>query len=253
MTILSDLVEQIREKLEGLQNTINKDVINMWYTFYNPYPLGDKFVVIRSWQMDELKEDLRYFKRKVIKIDPGVSFGRGHTTTNLMIQAIEKYWQGGSILDVGTGTGILAIASSVLAKDNGFEANVDAFDISDSIIQEAKRNIELNGLTDNINLKLAEINDYPSKTYDIVLANLLPEIHEKLYKELENKVKKGGLLIISGFPTEAKGSGGAYFDWGVTLTKGSDSKFIEKLFKKTRLSLLEHISLENNSAFIFKK
>ena len=168
MTILSDLVEQIREKLEGLQNTINKDVINMWYTFYNPYPLGDKFVVIRSWQMDELKEDLRYFKRKVIKIDPGVSFGRGHTTTNLMIQAIEKYWQGGSILDVGTGTGILAIASSVLAKDKGFEANVDAFDISDTIIQEAKRNIELNGLTDNINLKLAEINDYPSKTYDLI-------------------------------------------------------------------------------------
>lgn len=253
MTILSDLVEQIREKLEGLQNSINKDAMNMWYTFYNPYPLGDKFVVIRSWQMDELKEDLRYFKRKVIKIDPGVSFGRGHTTTNLMIQAIEKYWQGGSILDVGTGTGILAIASSILAKDKGFEANVDAFDISNTIIQEAKRNIELNGLTDNISLKLAEINDYPSKAYDIVLANLLPEIHEKLHKELFNKVKKDGLLIVSGFPTKAKGSGGAYFDWDATLTKGSDSKFIEKLFKKTSLTLIEHISLENNSALVFKK
>lgn len=252
MTMLADLLEQIKEKLEGLQNTINKDVINMWYMFYNPYPLGEEFVVIRSWQLEELKQDLLYFKRKAIKIDPGVSFGRGHTTTNLMIQAIEKYWQGGSILDVGTGTGVLAIASSMLAKDRGFEANVDAFDISDTIVQEAKRNIELNRLTDSINLKLAEINNYPSKSYDIVLANLLPEIHEKLYKQLVNKVKKDGLLIISGFPTEAKGSGGAYFDWDVTVTKGSDSKFIEKLFKKTSLTLVEHISLENNSALIFK-
>lgn len=250
--MLSDLLEQIRQKMEGLQNTVNKDVISMWYTFYNPYPLGSKFVVVRSWQMDELKEDLRYFKRIAIKIDPGVSFGRGHATTNLMVQAMEKYWQGGSILDVGTGIGILAIASFMLAKDKNMEVNVDAFDISENIVEEAKRNLKINAIN-SINLKLAEITDYPSKAYDVVIANLLPEIHEKIAKDLFNKVKKNGLLIVSGFPTESKGVGGAYFDWDATLTKGSDSKVMEKLFKKLGLTLLEHISLENNSALILRK
>ncbi|MFY9227219.1 MAG: 50S ribosomal protein L11 methyltransferase [Blastocatellia bacterium] len=252
LAMLSDLLEQIKQKIEGLQNTVNKDVISMWYTFYNPYPLGSKFVVIRSWQMDELKEDLRYFKRIAIKIDPGVSFGRGHATTNLIVQAMEKYWQGGSILDVGTGTGILAIASFMLAKDKNMEVNVDAFDISENIVEEAKRNLKINGIN-SINLKLAEITDYPSKTYDVVIANLLPEIHEKIAKDLFNKVKKNGLLIVSGFPTESKGAGGAYFDWDATLTKGSDSKVMEKLFKKLGLILVEHISLENNSALILRK
>ncbi len=253
MAELSNLVQQIKEKMEGLQNTVNKDVETIWYTFYNPYTLGSKFVVIRSWQIEELNQDYINQRKRVIKIDPGVSFGRGHPTTNLMVQAIEKYWKGGSLLDVGTGTGLLSIVAQLLVEDTNTDNIIDAFDISETIIQETRRNLKLNNVADKINLRLGQITDYKANSYDIVLANLLPEIFEKVSKELVKKVKKNGLLIISGFPTEAKGAGGAYFDFDPTLTKGDNHKAMQKLFKNSGLTLVEHLSLENNSALVFKK
>lgn len=250
-SILGQLQKEREEKLKRIRNSVDPRFSFGWDVGFAPIHLGSNFAVIRSWQVEELKQQIYYQShRKLIKIDPGVSFGWANATTEMVVELLEKYWQCGTLLDVGTGTGILSIAAALWASG---EFSIDAFDISESIVKEAKRNLQLNGLEDKVNLKVAEIDDYPSKYYDVVLANLLPDVHQKLYKKLFDKIKKGGLLIISGFPTKFKGEGGAYFDWLPTVSKGQDRKQIEKLFKSTGLLLKEHCERRDYSALVFQK
>ncbi len=247
---LSEVVKQIQEKMENLTNRINKKLYGIWNMEYHPFLMGDSFVVIHSWEVDDFKLDGRYAGKKVILVDPGISFGSSHSTTNLMIKGLEKYWEKrGRLLDVGTGTGILSIVATVLSEN----AIIDAFDISENVIFETRRTVKLNNLTDRINIKLGKIQDYSSKNYDMVLANLLPEIHENIGTQIVDKVKEGGILIVSGFPTTERGSGGAYFDWTPTLTKGADARAMTTLYEKMGLSLLEHLCLDEDSALVFKK
>jgi len=128
----------------------------------------------------------------IIHINPGMAFGTGtHETTRLCLKAIEKYFQGGSFLDVGTGTGILAIAAAKMFPD----ARIEACDIDADAIEIAKDNARLNDIADRIHFRVGSVND-ETESADLVCANLTaPVIVELLPLLLGSSC---GRLVLSG-------------------------------------------------------
>ena len=141
-------------------------------------------------------------KSKIIQIDSGYAFGTGnHHTTKLclnMIQSLYKETTLQNVLDVGCGSGILAIAAVVLGAKSA-----TALDIESSVIQEAKKNVDQNGFSSQIevhNKEIYEIDD----NYDLVIANILTEQIVKISDKLVSRLNKNGLLIVSGLRSGEK-------------------------------------------------
>jgi len=125
-TILSELRAQLEKAglLDSLQSTEFKEVqdqdwLRKWKEGFEALEVGDKLLIAPSWKIDALICDQHHRGRAIIQIDPGMAFGTGtHETTRLCLEAIERHWKGGSLLDVGTGTGILAMAAAVLVPES---------------------------------------------------------------------------------------------------------------------------------------
>jgi ribosomal protein L11 methyltransferase len=127
-----------------------------------------------------------------IKINPGMAFGTGtHETTRLCLKAIEKYFQGGSFLDVGAGTGILAIASAKMFPD----ARIEACDIDAEAIAIARENAELNHVANRIYFRVGSVND-ETESADLVCANLTAPVIVELLPLLLGATC--GRLVLSG-------------------------------------------------------
>jgi ribosomal protein L11 methyltransferase len=128
----------------------------------------------------------------VIRIEPGMAFGTGtHETTRLCLAAIEKHFAGSSFLDVGTGTGILAIAAAKLAPD----VRVLACDIDGDAITIAEENARANGVEDQIEFRDGSI-DHSSASANVVCANLTADVILAMLGTLLNVTC--GKLILSG-------------------------------------------------------
>ena len=110
----------------------------------------------------------------IVRINPGMAFGTGtHETTRLCLKAIERHFHGGSLLDVGTGTGILAIAAAKMCRLDGESAPtaIIACDIDADAIDIAKQNAEVNGVLNEIDFRVGSI-DESTESADLVCANL---------------------------------------------------------------------------------
>src|SRR5712692_4962342 len=128
----------------------------------------------------------------VIRIDPGMAFGTGtHETTRLCLKAIEKHFRGGSFLDVGTGTGIVAIAAAEMFPD----ARVEACDTDAEAIEIAKENARLNCVAEQINFRAGRI-DEQTLSADLVCANLTAPVIVDLLPALLGATC--GRLVLSG-------------------------------------------------------
>ncbi len=128
----------------------------------------------------------------LIHINPGMAFGTGtHETTRLCLKAIEKHFAGGSFLDVGTGTGILAIAAAKLVPD----ARVEGRDIDEDAIRIAKENAQLNNVSEKITFIAASVDDQTASA-DLVCANLTAPVIVDLLPALFGVTC--GSLVLSG-------------------------------------------------------
>jgi ribosomal protein L11 methyltransferase len=128
----------------------------------------------------------------LIHINPGMAFGTGtHETTRLCLRAIEKHFVGGSFLDVGTGTGILAIAAAKLFPD----ARVEARDIDTDAVEIAKENAEFNGVSKQISFVARGVDDQTASA-DLVCANLTAPVIVELLPALLGVTC--GTLVLSG-------------------------------------------------------
>lgn len=230
--------EQARKTDQDLLcNRIAPHLLAQWAMAGDPVCVGKNFVVVRSWQKDSIKEIPQYNGRLPITIDPGIAFGWAHPTTTVNLDCLEDHWQGGNFLDVGTGTGILAIAAAFLHP----EAHIDAYDISKDIIDSASFCAEINGVLDKINLKTADITDYTDNFYDLITANLLPSIFLQVKEELVKKLKPGAKLILSGFSHEPELRTIANFDYIQTISEVSsiEDTNVLNMFEKLGLELIE--------------
>ena len=131
----------------------------------------------------------------VITIDPKMSFGTGeHQSTQLCLLFLEKYVREGmKILDVGTGTAVLAIASIKLGADK-----VIAIDNDECCYENSIENCEVNSVKEEVDIRLCEIKDVNEKDFDLIAANIQRDILLQIKKEIQERLAKNGFLILSG-------------------------------------------------------
>lgn len=230
MNIEQILADADRRKMDARLNCIEGTLVQ-WIMEREPFEVGKNFVVCRSWQREEVGEDPRFAGRHLLVTDPGVAFGGAHSTTLICASIVEDYWRGGRFLDVGTGTGLLSMIAAIMYPDS----KIQAFDISLDVVEHARLHLELNGLTERVELRQAVTADYPEGVYDLVMANLLPDILETLHDDLIRRLKPGGLLVASGFADKKESATYARFDWGITRSSGKNADAIAEMFSELEL------------------
>jgi ribosomal protein L11 methyltransferase len=173
----------------------DQDWLTEWKKGYEPVTIGQRLLIAPSWKLAEVGQT----DRVIVQIDPGMAFGTGtHATTRGCLELLEKYWQGGALLDVGTGTGILAIAALKLYPD----ARVIGFDIDPEAIEVARENTEINGVADDLEIEVNKLASYQGQDFDVVLANLTADVLIPLAPEFPQVIKPQGTLIVSGILRE---------------------------------------------------
>jgi ribosomal protein L11 methyltransferase len=171
----------------GVRAVADEDWLGEWKKSWQPVEVGERFIIAPPWA--ELSESR---DRIVIRIEPGMAFGTGtHETTRLCLAAIEKYFTGGSFLDVGTGTGILAIAAAKLFPN----AHVEACDTDADAVEIARENARLNCLATEINFQVGTVEEATASA-DVVCANLTADVITSMLPSLLSVTC--GHLILSG-------------------------------------------------------
>lgn len=170
----------------AIREVINQDWLGEWKKSWQPVAAGERFIIAPPWA--EISDNQ---SRLVIRIEPGMAFGTGtHETTRLCLAAIEKYFTGGSFLDVGTGTGILAIAAAKLFPD----AYIEACDTDAEAVAIAQENARLNGVG-HICFRSGTVGETTASA-DLVCANLTADVIAPLLPLLLTVTC--GHLILSG-------------------------------------------------------
>lgn len=168
-----------------------EDWANAWKQFYTVLHVGERLVIKPRWQdYDPAPGEI------VIALDPGMAFGTGtHPTTQLCLEALEKLPVAGkSVLDVGTGSGILAIAAALLGA-----ARVDALDTDPVAVSAARDNVAQAGLASAITVKEGSLPlSDPAPAYDVVLANITAQTLITLAPHLRAVIAPRGRLLACG-------------------------------------------------------
>ncbi|SNZ11028.1 ribosomal protein L11 methyltransferase [Terribacillus aidingensis] len=175
-----------------------EDWSTAWKKYYKPVKISEKFTIIPTWEeytpvaSDEV----------IMELDPGMAFGTGtHPTTVLSVQAIERYIQkGDTVIDVGSGSGVLSIAAVLLGA-----AHVHAFDLDDVAVKSTMINAELNHTADKITAKANNLLEGVAVEADVIVSNILAEIILKFTDDAYKRIKPGGLFITSGIISQKKG------------------------------------------------
>ncbi len=172
-----------------------EDWANSWKAYYKPIKIGSKLVIVPAWEKYEAGEG-----ELIVRMDPGMAFGTGtHETTRLVIRMLEKYTKPGCrMLDVGTGSGILAICASRLGA-----AECRAYDIDPMAVRVANENIKDSGLS-NITCEVSDLLRQAdrSRPYDLICANIVADIIIRMTPDVAPFMHKDTVLLASGIISE---------------------------------------------------
>ena len=200
--VILERFEEVFSDREDIVYTIDfyeydeEDYQNSWKKYLFTEKVSERFVVKPTWREYEPKDD-----ELIIELDPGRAFGTGsHPTTSLCLKLMEKnIKEGDSVIDVGTGSGILMIAADRLGA-----SEVYGTDIDELAVESAKENLELNGISEEIaKVYLGNlVSVVNGKKFDVVVANILADVLLILLNDISKVVKKDGLVIFSGIIDE---------------------------------------------------
>jgi len=171
-----------------------EDWANAWKDYYHVTHIGRYLVIRPSWREYTPKQH-----EVVMTLDPGMAFGTGiHPTTRMCLEQVERRVQPGMhVLDVGTGSGILALAAAKLGAQY-----VDAIDNSSVAAESATANVAMNNLSDRIRVVLGVLDvaeaERMAGRYDLVLANIIAHIIGSIAPHLVQVLAPQGLLVVSG-------------------------------------------------------
>ena len=205
---IEDIAAQANERLAELdgfgletgdieltrQELAEEDWADNWKKYFEPARITHDLTIVPSWTDYEVTTG-----EKIIKLDPGMAFGTGtHPTTKMSLFALEQVLRGGeTVLDVGTGSGVLSIASSLLGAKEIF-----AYDLDDVAVRVAQENIALNAGTENIHVAAGDLLKGIDIEADVIVANILADILVNLTDDAYRLLKDEGYLIMSGIISE---------------------------------------------------
>lgn len=167
-----------------------EDWENSWKQYYHTLELGRRLAVVPSWEEYENPQG-----RAVIALDPGMAFGTGtHETTALCLETLEETVRGGErVLDIGTGSGILAIAALKLGA-----AAAEGVDIDPMCVRTAGENAARNGVQDRFRVLIGDLSDKASGEYDVICANIVANAIKALVPGVPALLKPDGVFLASG-------------------------------------------------------
>jgi ribosomal protein L11 methyltransferase len=202
-----EIVKEIEERIRGLEeygirlenyvvtsSTVREeDWANNWKKYYKPTKVGERFLIRPLWEEYTAEEG-----EIVISMDPGMAFGTGtHETTRMCLEALERYIrQDTRVLDIGTGSGILAIGASLLGA-----REVVGVDLDPVAVASAKENVGYNHL-DNVQILEGNLMEVVEGEADIIVANIIAEIIVVLIDDVHKKLQADGVFISSGIIKE---------------------------------------------------
>lgn len=188
----ADGLEPLKTEVVGVKK---EDWANAWKAYYKPVRVGRRLVIVPAWENYEAGPD-----DIIVRMDPGMAFGTGtHETTRLIIGMLEKYVKPGCrMLDVGTGSGILAICASRLGAGECF-----AYDIDPMAVRVANENVKESGLT-NIHCAQSDLLRQADKSrpYGLICANLVADIILRMIPDLGPFMDENTVLLASGIINE---------------------------------------------------
>lgn len=162
-----------------------------WKKYYHPMEIGQKLVICPSWEDYDNKQG-----RAVLKLDPGMAFGTGtHETTRLCLTLLEEYLhEGDSMLDVGCGSGILAIAGVLLGAKEALGVDIDPMSV-----KVAKENAQLNATGEKATFLCGDLTQSISpRPFQVICANIVADVIIRLSKDLLPYLAQGGTFLASG-------------------------------------------------------
>ncbi len=201
VSAIKKLLGDLKISIEAEDDANWKD---KWKEHFKPAKISDRVIVKPSWisSSDEGMVELLGSEElglHVIEIDPGMAFGTGtHETTSLCVKMLEKYMNtGDKVLDIGTGSGILAIAAAMLGAEEVLATDIDPIAVSVS-----KENIELNKQEKIVTVKQSDLTADLSFKADVVVANLMADLVVRLTPQVIPFIVQGGYYISSGILDE---------------------------------------------------
>ncbi|MGT2715743.1 50S ribosomal protein L11 methyltransferase [Streptococcus respiraculi] len=200
---IEDIKERLLERLKEVSDFLDPNTVRLeeqsleeedwadnWKKYYEPARITHDLTIVPSWTDYEATVG-----EKVIRLDPGMAFGTGtHPTTKMSLFALEQVLRGGErVLDVGTGSGVLSIASSLLGA-----GEIYAYDLDEVAVRVAQENIDLNAHTDNITVQTGDLLRGVELEANVIVANILADILVYLTDDAYRLLKDEGYLIMSG-------------------------------------------------------
>ena len=194
----AEALEFLKERLTaaGIEYKAGSDGVNdsdwneNWKKYFHATEIGKRLTIVPSWEEYDNREN-----RVLLHIDPGAAFGTGtHATTSLCLELLQDYIKDGSaMLDIGCGSGILAIASVLLGAEYAVGVDIDA-----QSVKTARENAAINGVSDRTEFIVGDLAEKVSGRFPVVCANIVADVVIRLLDGAEKYIADGGVLIVSG-------------------------------------------------------
>ena len=224
---IKELLTASKIPFEMVSDTVNDSTwADNWKKFFKCTEIGNKLVIRPSWEEYDNSDG-----RKVLSIDPGAAFGTGtHATTSLCLQILEEHInEDSTVLDIGCGSGILAIAGVLLGAESAVGVDIDA-----QSVKVAKDNAGINGVVSKTEFLVGNLADKITDKYSVVCANIVADVILMLLENVEDFMTEDGILITSGI---------------INIRKDD----IINGFKKFGFEILEEHNKDNWYAFVCRK
>ena len=197
-----------------------------WKKFFKVTEIGERLVIRPSWEEYDNKDN-----RVVLSIDPGAAFGTGtHATTRMCLGLLERFvYPDCTLLDIGSGSGILSIASVLLGAKHA-----DGVDIDPVAVKVADENAEMNNISDKVSYIKGDLCDKISNRYDVVCANIVADVIISLLSNVDNFMKEDSVFICS----------------GIIDVREND---VKAAFERFGYEIIDEETMENWRAFAVKK
>lgn len=224
---IKELLTASKIPFEMVSDTVNDSTwADGWKKFFKCTEIGNKLVIRPSWEEYDNSDG-----RKVLSIDPGAAFGTGtHATTSLCLQILEEHInEDSTVLDIGCGSGILAIAGVLLGAESAVGVDIDA-----QSVKVAKDNAGINGVVSKTEFLVGNLADKITDKYSVVCANIVADVILMLLENVEDFMTEDGILITSGI---------------INIRKDD----IINGFKKFGFEILEEHNKDNWYAFVCRK